>query len=331
MLAALWPNALSKQSPLRTDISSILSLANTVGYVVTALIFFLSGIAMPSKTLQQAFIHWKLILLIQFISLGFIPLVSFGLQKILNQLSFDPRLSKGIVVACSTPTTIASNVLMTKQAGGNEAAALVNAVVGNVIGIFISPLLIISFLALVSNGTVSYSSIFLKLTLTVIIPLILGQIVRFVAEEFVIRIQNKSKSVYLNIVNLSYVNSTLLLLIVWSVLCDSFSSKVFSTVPALQTFLTCIICETLFITFSFISFSISKFLSFNIEDSIATVFCSATKTVALGIPLINVIFSNDPDIGLVSLPLLIYHALQLVTGSFMIGWFKKKTYAVIES
>jgi sodium/bile acid cotransporter 7 len=236
-----------------------------------------------------------------------------------------------MVVACSTPTTIASNVLMTKQAGGNEAAALVNAVIGNVFGVFISPLLIVSYLGLASSGSVSYSSIFLKLTLTIVIPLILGQVVRFFAEEFVTRVQNIGKYLYITTVNFSYINTTLLLLIVWSVFCDSFASKVFSTVPPLQTFITCIICETLFIFFSLISFISSKLFNFTIQDSIATVFCAATKTVALGIPLINVIFTNHPEIGIISLPLLIYHALQLITGAFMIGFFKNKTYAVIET
>lgn len=57
------------------------------------------------------------------------------------------------------------------------------------------------------------------------------------------------------------------------------------------------------------------------RDVIASVMCGATKTVAFGIPLINILFSGNPEIGIYSLPLLMYHALQLFAGSFMVVWF----------
>ena len=39
------------------------------------------------------------------------------------------------------------------------------------------------------------------------------------------------------------------------------------------------------------------------------------KTVAMGVPLINAIYEKDPNIGLYTLPLLIWHPMQLVIGS----------------
>jgi SBF-like CPA transporter family (DUF4137) len=56
VLASIWPYAGSKQSPLNTDI--------LVGYVVTCLIFFLSGLGLKTKVLKKAFVHWRLILLV---------------------------------------------------------------------------------------------------------------------------------------------------------------------------------------------------------------------------------------------------------------------------
>lgn len=40
-------------------------------------------------------------------------------------------------------------------------------------------------------------------------------------------------------------------------------------------------------------------------------FSSTHKTVALGIPLISAIFEDSENIGLYSVPLLIYHPLQV--------------------
>jgi len=42
------------------------------------------------------------------------------------------------------------------------------------------------------------------------------------------------------------------------------------------------------------------------------------KTVAMGVPLINAIFDDNPNLGLYTLPLLIWHPLQLVIGSFLV-------------
>lgn len=65
---------------------------------------------MQTRVLTGAFIHWKLILLIQAFSLGIIPAIGLGLSKLLYMTTFDKRLTNGIVIACCTPTTIASNV-----------------------------------------------------------------------------------------------------------------------------------------------------------------------------------------------------------------------------
>ena len=39
------------------------------------------------------------------------------------------------------------------------------------------------------------------------------------------------------------------------------------------------------------------------------------KTVAMGVPLINAIYESNPLVGLYTLPLLIWHPMQLVIGS----------------
>jgi len=41
------------------------------------------------------------------------------------------------------------------------------------------------------------------------------------------------------------------------------------------------------------------------------------KTVAMGIPLINSIFEDNPAVGLYTLPLLIWHPMQLVIGTML--------------
>ena len=52
------------------------------------------------------------------------------------------------------------------------------------------------------------------------------------------------------------------------------------------------------------------------------------KTVAMGVPLINAIYESNPNVGLYTLPLLIWHPMQLVIGSALApklsGWVDKE-------
>ena len=52
------------------------------------------------------------------------------------------------------------------------------------------------------------------------------------------------------------------------------------------------------------------------------------KTVAIGVPLINSIYEDDPLVGLYTLPLLVWHPTQLVLGSALApklnAWVQKE-------
>lgn len=95
----------------------------------------------------------------------------------------------GMLVTSCLPTTIASNIVMTRNAGGDDAAAIIEVVIGNVFGSFLSPGLIYVLIpnlpdfkqwAPVQPDELGgmYRNVAQKLGLTVIIPLILGQVVR---------------------------------------------------------------------------------------------------------------------------------------------------------
>ncbi|KAJ3309831.1 hypothetical protein HDV04_005610 [Boothiomyces sp. JEL0838] len=315
LLAAAFPELGKKKGIIHSEY--------TVSYGCIIIIFLLSGLSLKTKALTDALIYWQLILIVQGISLVFIPAFGYGLGKLLALAAFDANLIRGIVICCSCPTTISSNVLMTKTAGGNEAASLVNAVIGSILGVFVSPPLIIFLLGLNANGgTVDFASIFLNLLETVIIPVIVGQLIQHFFAKYVKIVQQY--------VNFAILNSSMLLVLVWSVFCDTFSEKdVFGSVSVVSLVLIFFIQVSQFSLYSFICFSVSRIPAFKFtpEDSIAIVMCGATKTVALGIPLINLIFVGNPALGILSIPLLVYHAEQLFVGTLLVtlfqNWLKK--------
>lgn len=122
-------------------------------------------------------------LLVQGISLGVIPAIGYGISLGLRSSSFDQYLADGVVIMASMPTTVSTNVVYTARAAGNEAAALVNAVIGNIIGIFITPLWLSHFLDV--TGAAPYAAVLLELTYTVIGPLIVGQLMQYCTPKLV--------------------------------------------------------------------------------------------------------------------------------------------------
>jgi sodium/bile acid cotransporter 7 len=56
----------------------------------------------------------------------------------------------------------------------------------------------------------------------------------------------------------------------------------------------------------------SRTLGFNREDRITAIFCGSKKTLASGVPMAKLIFGAHPAIGLILLPIMVYHQLQLL-------------------
>ena len=89
-----------------------------------------------------------------------------------------------------------------------------------------------------------------------------------------------------------------------------------------------ILLHLLFLVTSFFSSGIKLFgykspqnstpFSFTRPDRAAIVFTSTQKTLAFGVAMIGIIYAGDPQIGLKSLPLIIYHPSQLVIASLFV-------------
>lgn len=134
--------------------------------------------------------------------------------------NIDPSILVGMVVVGCIPTTIASNVVMTRNAGGDEAAAIIEVVIGNVVGSFISPFLIYGFLpgdsvfdslrpATPSTLGPMYVSVLMQLGLSVLLPLAVGQGLRWAFP--------KQTPWVLRTFYLAKFCSVLLVLVAWSV------------------------------------------------------------------------------------------------------------------
>ncbi|CAF3544377.1 unnamed protein product [Rotaria socialis] len=308
----------------------------TVKYGCVILVFFLSGLSLRTRQLAKEILHIRLHILIQIYSLIVIPVLVYYLTLFLSNTSMNKTLLFGMIIMASTSTTISSNVIMTKNALGNEYAALLNAILGNILGIFLSPAMILFFMKnpmfdYLSNTNnekqkLDYGHVIKNLTLTVLLPLFIGQIIHLLWAKKIMDIREKF--------HFSELSSLALLTLVWSVFCTCFSTGSFKTIGTQDLIILMLIDLVIYLFFSSFIFIITRlpipYWQFSEKDSIAIMFCSASKTLAMGISVINALYGNTNQAltGLLSLPLIMYHAEQLIIGAIQVvllkNWIKNK-------
>ncbi|PNW86699.1 hypothetical protein CHLRE_02g095085v5 [Chlamydomonas reinhardtii] len=188
----------------------------TIKYGAVIIIFFLSGCSLKTKALLTAATRLHLHLFIQCICLVLTPAIGYGISRGLARTSMNEDLVNGLVVAMTMPTTISTNVVFTKQSGGNEAAALINAVVGNIIGIFVSPGWL--YLYLKRSGQASYSDVIVQMAITIIAPLVVGQLVQYFGPDLVKKAQEY--------INFGKVGNVMIVLLVWNTFCNTFHKDI---------------------------------------------------------------------------------------------------------
>ncbi|CAH2301119.1 sodium bile acid cotransporter 7 isoform X1 [Pelobates cultripes] len=290
--AAKWePFIGEKGGPLKPEI--------TITYIAVSTIFFNSGLSLKTEELTNALMHVKLHLFVQLFTLVFFPTAIWLFLQVLSLTPVNEWLLKGLQTVSCMPPPVSSAVILTKAVGGNEAAAIFNSAFG-------------SFL-LGSSSSVPFTSIFSQLFMTVVVPLIIGQIVRRYIKDWL----ERKKPPF------GAISSCVLLMIIYTTFCDTFSNPNID----LDTFsLVVIVFIIFFIQLAFMLltflFSTSKNSGFTPADTVAIVFCSTHKSLTLGIPMLKIVFAGYEHLSLISVPLLIYHPAQILLGSVLVPTIK---------
>jgi sodium/bile acid cotransporter 7 len=304
-LAWLFPQAGAKDGWLHPDVLNKLGVA---------LIFFLNGVALSFAALKAGTLRWPLHLVVQTSTFLFFPLAGLGALWLAGGL-IPAELHLGFFYLCALPSTVSSSVAMTAAARGNVPAAVFNATLSTLLGVFLTPLWI-SWLLKSGGYDAPLGGVIVDLMLWLILPLIAGQLARFWLREWAKR--NKKL--------IHVVDRGTILLIIYTSFCDSIVRGVWSGRGSHAVIVTLLGAAVLFYLVLFAVEGVCKLLKFSVEDRIAAVFCGSKKSIASGVPMAQLIFAGNPHIGLILLPLMIYHPLQLVICGVLAGrWARRET------
>ncbi len=276
--------------------------------IIVIVLFLIAGFILPSERIKSGLAQYKLHVFLQLFIFGFIP-VYFWLTARLFTAYLDGLLVYGMLALAVLPTTVSTCVVFTQTTGGNTVGALFNSALSNVVGIFLSPLLLSLFLAGSSAALPAENVLgtLQSLLLTMFLPVAAGQALHLRFQETAHRIRKK----------LSEASSALILLIVYITISSISDNLEFvGMLPELPVpFVFLAATHLLFVASAYYG---AKSIGLSRKDRITAMFVGPEKTMAMGVPLLTVYFVGRPDLLAVALlPLLFYHPFQLLTGGVL--------------
>jgi solute carrier family 10 (sodium/bile acid cotransporter), member 7 len=303
--AWLWPAPGAHGGVLHPE------LLNKLG---VALIFFLHGLTLSSEALKAGTLRWPLHLIVQASTFILFPLIGLGVLALLSN-RLDPALGTGLFFLCALPSTVSSSVALTAMARGNVPAALFNATLSSLLGVFVTPL----WLAAISGSGhgahgLPLGKVILDLIEWLVLPLAAGQLLRPKLGELAGR--HKAQ--------IQRVDRATILLLIYTSFCDSFQAGIWQGQGLSALLFSALLCALLLAVVMFCTNWFARLLRLEMPERIVAVFCGSKKTLASGVPMARLMFGHDPGLSLILLPLMIYHPLQLVVcGWFASAWAKR--------
>jgi sodium/bile acid cotransporter 7 len=281
-----------------------LPLKEIANYGVS-LIFFFYGLRLSPEKMREGLGNWRLHLVVQLTTFVVFPLLVLGVYEAFSG-NDTQLLWLGAFYVAALPSTVSSSVVMVSIAGGNMAGAIFNASISSLLGVFITPLWMGLFLK-ANAADYNLWSVIGKLTLQVIVPVGLGILMHRWLGAFAER----------NRTPLRFFDQSIILLIVYTSFAESFARKLFAGYSITDLLLLGAIMLVLFFSIYGIIHLLSRLLGFNREDRITALFCGSKKSLVQGTVMSRVLFPDANAAGVILLPIMLYHALQLLVASII--------------
>lgn len=281
------------------------------------LIFFFYGLKLSPAEFKMGFLNYKVHIVVQLTTFLVFPLLALLLLPF-----FEGGTGSDLWIALfflgTLPSTVSSSIVMVSLAKGNLPTAIFNASLSGLIGIVATPVWLSFFMR--RSGEFEFGSIILKLFLQIILPLIIGLILQRFWGHFA---RKYSKQ-------LGLFDKTTIILIVYSSFSASFLSRLFDNVNLFDLGKLFSMVVLLFFVVYYGLGAVSTKIGFKTPDKITTQFCGTKKSLVHGSVMVKVIFGNSANTGLLLLPIMLYHSLQLLLVAYYAEKYRKTRIAEAE-
>ncbi len=279
----------------------------TISSVGISLIFFFYGLKLNYTIIKEVLKKWKIHLIVQSATFILFPILVLLFYPFIKSDTAH-TLWLAVFFLAVLPSSVSASVVMVAVAKGNVPVAIFNASISGIIGILITPIWMSYFIE-VKTMEFDFSQIYFSLVTEIIVPLALGILLQRFFGNWAIR----------NSAKISLFDKSIILLIVYKSFSESFLSGIFSSIGVFDMLLLALVAIVLFWLVYYILKFVCFRLNINREDSIAIQFCGSKKSLIHASVMSKIMFAHLPFVGIMLLPVMLYHGFQIVFMSFIAG------------
>jgi sodium/bile acid cotransporter 7 len=280
------------------------------GWITNAaitLLFFMHGAKLSREAIIAGISHWRLHLLVAASTFVLFPVLGLAIRA-LGTGWINPGMTAGVLFLCLLPSTVQSSIAFTSIARGNVPAAVCSATLSNVVGIFLTPVMVGLFMGALAKG--GHSGVDLRsiqsIALQLLLPFILGHLSRPLTSKFITRHKTL----------VGRVDRSSILLVVYTAFSAAVVEGLWRKLSAGDIALVLVLDAVLLAAALVITTVAARVLGFSKEDEIAIVFCGSKKSLASGVPMAGVLFPAAA-VGPIIVPLMLFHQMQLMVCAVM--------------
>jgi sodium/bile acid cotransporter 7 len=296
IVALLATVALAALLPARGVAVTGLSRATVIAIGV---LFFLYGARLSTREAINGLRHWRLHMTVFASTFLLFPLLGLAARLLVSTV-LTPELHAGLMFLCCLPSTVQSSIAFTSIARGNVAAAICSASLSNLVGIVLTPILVVVLVFTNDGIGVSLESVG-GIVLQLLVPFVAGQLVRRWIGGFI----TKDKKVF------GHVDRGAILLVVYTAFSKGVVAGIWGQLVPLSLGVLLVVNLVLLAIVMVTTSVAARKLGFSRADQIAIVFCGSKKSLASGVPMATVLLP-EATVGLTVLPLMLFHQIQLI-------------------
>ncbi|KAA8890357.1 bile acid:sodium symporter [Nocardia colli] len=297
ILSILATVALASVFPARGNAADVVSVLTKIAI---ALLFLLYGTRLSPKEALAGLTHWRLHTVVLASTFLLFPLLGLAAHLLVPSVLTDD-LYTGLLFLCLVPSTVQSSIAFTSIAKGNVPGAIVSATASNLIGVFVTPLLVILLMNTTGQASVDFSAIG-DIVLQLLVPFAVGQLIRPKVHGWLSRYAEPTK----------LVDRGSILLVVYSAFSAGMVEGIWHMLSPWRILALAGVCGVLLGLVIAATMLMGRIFGFAVPDRIVIVFCGSKKSLATGLPMATVLFASQP-VGLIVLPLMMFHQIQLIT------------------
>ena len=264
------------------------------------LLFFMHGAKLSRDALVRGLGAWRLHLGVLGSTFVLFPVLGL-MVSLLPDVWVAPEVKIGLLILCVLPSTVQSSIALTAIAGGNVAAAVCSASLSNILGVFLTPLLVgLLIHAQAGQGSDILGAIG-NVALTLLAPFILGHLSRPWTASFVHRHK----------LLLGRLDRGSILLVVYTAFSAAVIEGIWSRLTAGDFAVIAVLDVVLLAAVLVLTTVAARLFGLKTADEIVLVFCGSKKSLASGVPMAAALFPAA-TVGVIIVPLMLFHQLQLI-------------------